>query len=84
MPVAHSLWTDVDLVIGLGTRLQSQVMSWGHDDDMKIIHIDIDETQIGRSAPVDVGIHALADALPLISAVEDLADPNPVGQPHGQ
>ena len=79
MPVAHSLWTDVDLVIGLGTRLQSQVMSWGHDDDMKIIHIDIDETQIGRSAPVDVGIHArLADALPLlISAVEDLAEPNP-------
>ena len=22
MPVAHSLWADVDLVIGLGTRLQ--------------------------------------------------------------
>ena len=58
MPVAHSLWADVDLVIGLGTRLQSQVMSWGHDDEMKIIHIDIDETQIGRSTPVDVGIHA--------------------------
>mgnify|MGYP006252354871 FL=1 len=79
MPVAHSLWTNVDLVIGIGTRLQSQVMSWGHDDDMKIIHIDIDETQIGRSAPVDVGIHArLTDALPLlISAVEDLAEPNP-------
>ncbi|MEC7093919.1 MAG: thiamine pyrophosphate-binding protein, partial [Pseudomonadota bacterium] len=67
MPVAHSLWTDVDLVIGLGTRLQSQVMSWGHDEDMKIIHIDIDQTQIGRSAPVDIGIHArLADALPLL------------------
>ena len=33
-------------------------MAWGHDDAMKIIHIDVDETQIGRSAPVDVGIHA--------------------------
>ena len=78
MPVAHSLWADVDLVIGLGTRLQSQVMSWGQDDAMKIIHIDIDEAQIGRSAKVDVGINArLCDALPaLLAAVEAKADPN--------
>lgn len=78
MPVAHSLWPDVDLVIGLGTRLQSQVMAWGQDDDMKVVHIDIDSTQIGRSAKVDVGIHArLADALPqLLSAIDKNADPN--------
>ena len=55
MPVAHSLWADVDLVIGLGTRLQSQIMSWGQDDAMKVIHIDIDEAQIGRSAAVNDG-----------------------------
>ena len=78
MPVAHSLWADVDLVIGLGTRLQSQVNAWGQDDDMKIIHIDIDKTQIGRSAKIDVGIHAsLCDALPaLLAAVDAKADPN--------
>ena len=58
MPVGHSLWKQVDLVIGLGTRLQSQVMAWGHDEDMKIIHIDIDKAQLGRSAPADVAIHA--------------------------
>ena len=79
MPVAHDLWADVDLVIGLGTRLQSQVMAWGQDDAMKIIHIDIDETQIGRSARVDVGIHAaLGDALPLLLVeIEPLVDRNP-------
>ena len=78
MPVAHSLWANVDLVIGLGTRLQSQVNAWGQDDDMKIIHIDIDKTQIGRSAKIDVGINAsLGDALPaLLAAVEAKADPN--------
>lgn len=78
MPVAHSLWPDVDLVIGLGTRLQSQVMAWGQDDAMKVVHIDIDSTQIGRSAKVDVGIHArLADVLPqLLSAIDTNADPN--------
>jgi acetolactate synthase-1/2/3 large subunit len=78
MPVAHSLWADVDLVIGLGTRLQSQIMSWGQDDAMKVIHIDIDDAQIGRSAAVDVGINArLCDALPpLLTAVDSEADPN--------
>ena len=78
MPVAHSLWADVDLVIGLGTRLQSQIMSWGQDDAMKVIHIDIDDAQIGRSAAVDVGINArLCDALPpLLTAVDSKADPN--------
>ena len=78
MPVAHSLWVDVDLVIGLGTRLQSQVMAWGQDDAMKVIHIDIDDTQIGRSAAVGVGIHArLCDALlPLVNAVAAKADPD--------
>ena len=69
MPVGHSLWKQVDLVIGLGTRLQSQVMAWGCDEDLKIIHIDIDKTQLGRSAPVDVAIHAkLGDALPNLLA----------------
>jgi len=79
MPMAHSLWPDVDLVIGLGTRLQSQVMSWGHDEKMKIIHVDIDRTQIGRSTPVDIGIHArLAEALPLlITAIDGTVDANP-------
>ena len=78
MPVAHSLWADVDLVIGLGTRLQSQIMAWGQDDRMKVIHIDIDSTQIGRSAAVDVGIHApLSDALPLLlHAIDKDTAPN--------
>ena len=78
MPVAHDLWADVDLVIGLGTRLQSQVMAWGQDDAMTIVHIDIDESQIGRSARVDVGIHAaLGVALPLLMAeIDSIADPN--------
>ena len=72
MPVGHDLWPAIDLVIGLGTRLQSQVMAWGADDDLKIVHIDIDATQLGRSAEPTVGIHAdLVDALPaLLAAVE--------------
>ena len=77
MPVAHSLWAEVDLVIGLGTRLQSQVLAWGHDSNLKIIHVDVDATQIGRSAPVTLGINAsLGDVLPLLqNSVDFQLDP---------
>lgn len=71
MPVAHALWPKVDLVIGLGTRLQSQTMAWGTDEDLKIIHITLDPEELGRITEPTVGICAdLADALPtLLEAV---------------
>ncbi len=72
LPIGYDLWHEVDVVLGLGTRLQSQVHQWGQDENLKVIHIDIDETQLGRSARTDVAINAdLADALPeLIGALE--------------
>ena len=72
MPVAHALWPKVDLVIGLGTRLQSQTMAWGADDDLKIIHVTIDPEEIGRIRSPTVGLCAdLGDALPaLLSELE--------------
>ena len=70
MPVGHALWPKVDVVIGLGTKLQSQLMSWGSDSGLKVIHIDIDATQLGRSADADIAIHAdLTDALPALLSV---------------
>ncbi|MEL7107558.1 MAG: thiamine pyrophosphate-dependent enzyme [Pseudomonadota bacterium] len=71
MPVAHALWPKVDLVIGLGTRLQSQTMAWGTDEDLKIIHVTLDPEELGRITEPTVGICAdLADALPtLLEAV---------------
>ena len=69
MPTAHSLWDKVDLVIGLGTRLQSQVMGWGYDQKLKIIHIDVDDNQLGKSSPVDVGINgSIHEVLPVMIA----------------
>ena len=69
LPVAHELWGRADVVVGLGTRLQTQQMQWGVDDDLRIVHIDIDEAAIGRIAQPAVGIHAaLEDALPFLTA----------------
>ena len=69
LPVAHELWRRADVVVGLGTRLQTQQMQWGVDDDLKIVHIDIDKGVIGRISKPAVGIHAaLESALPPLTA----------------
>jgi acetolactate synthase-1/2/3 large subunit len=59
IPTGYKLWKSVDVVLGIGTRLQQQ-LDWGVDDDLKIVHLDIDPTRIGRIRKADVGI--VADA----------------------
>lgn len=71
-PVGHDLWRTCDVVLGIGTRLQTQTMQWGVDDNLSIIHIDIDASELGRIHEPTIPIHAdIRDALPaLIAAVE--------------
>ncbi len=69
MPVGHALWTDCDLIIGLGTRLTTQKLDWGVDDDLKILHIDVDPEVLTRICTPTLGIKArLGEALPQIQA----------------
>ena len=74
---AHRLWSDTDLLIGIGSRLEMQYMRWL---DMakyvgalpagspKLIRIDIDPTEMGRLTP-DVAI--VADAKEATRALID-------------
>lgn len=67
LPVGHALWKSCDVALGLGTRMQMQTMQWGVDDDLSIIHIDIDAEELGRIKAPTVGINAdLRDALPVL------------------
>jgi acetolactate synthase-1/2/3 large subunit len=59
IPTGYKLWKTADVVIGIGTRLQQQ-LDWGVDDDLKIIHLDIDASRMGRIRKPDVAI--VADA----------------------
>ena len=63
----HQLWATADVVLAVGTRLDAPQLSWGLDDDLKIIRIDIDSGQIARIAKPEIGI--VADAT---SALSDL------------
>lgn len=75
-PVGHQLWCDIDVVIGIGTRLQTQQMQWGVDEDLQIIHINIDAAEIGRINSPTVGI--CADAAAAVPALIDAIDGNTV------
>ena len=67
-PVGHALWPACDVVLGIGTRLNQQML-WGADDAMKVIHIDIDDEELGRVRAPDVAIHGgVRDAVPLLVA----------------
>ena len=71
-PAAHTLWPQVDVVLAVGTRMQAPQMSWGLDDNIKVIRIELDPEEMIRFGEPAVGILARSqDALPaLLSAVE--------------
>jgi acetolactate synthase-1/2/3 large subunit len=68
---AYEYWKDVDLLIGIGSRLELQHFRWRwQPPGLKIVRIDIDPTemvrlrpQVGVVADSAVGTAALSDAL---------------------
>ena len=58
----HQLWAGADVVLAVGTRLDAPQLSWGLDDDLKIIRIDIDAGQLTRIAKPEIGIAADAQS----------------------
>ncbi len=66
-PGGHRLWANADVVLGIGTRMNPQIPTWGMDDDLKIIRIDIDPVEITRVHRPAVGI--VGDAAPVLAAL---------------
>ena len=71
-PFGHRLWPEIDLVIGIGTRLSAQLQGWGVDDNLKVLRIDIDPEEVIRIAPADIAIigDAATETGRLVSALE--------------
>jgi acetolactate synthase-1/2/3 large subunit len=65
----HRLWADADVVLAIGSRLQPARMNWGTDDNLKIIHVDIDPVEIKRIAAPDVAL--VGDAQDIVPALVD-------------
>jgi len=58
---AHELWPTADVVVGIGSRLEWPLGSWGYDDGMTLIQINVDEDELDRHGITTVGLHADAD-----------------------
>lgn len=54
----HQLWEKADVVLALGSRLTRPMTSWGTDDKLKIIRVDIDPAEHYRVQKPAVGFVA--------------------------
>jgi len=79
LPAAYAYWKNCDLVIGIGSRLQMPVQSWGTDDGMTFVRIDIDPEQLELIRTADVGIVGRSETvLPkLCDELDRIARPRP-------
>ncbi|MGB3306648.1 MAG: thiamine pyrophosphate-dependent enzyme [Thermomicrobiales bacterium] len=56
---AFQLMPKADVVLAVGTRfVEPATAPWGVKPGQQVIQLDIDEAEIGRNYPVEVGIHA--------------------------
>jgi acetolactate synthase-1/2/3 large subunit len=50
------MWREVDVVVGIGTRLLTQLAQWGHDKDLKVVRIDADPDEVERVRKPDAAL----------------------------
>jgi acetolactate synthase I/II/III large subunit len=63
----YRFWSEADVVLAVGTRLQPQQMNWGMDDQLKIVRIDIDSEELDRQRKPEIGI--VGDATATLKAL---------------
>lgn len=69
LPAGHRLWGEADAVLAVGTRLKMPLTMWGHDEDLKLVRVDIDPVELTRIVEPDVGI--VGDARKVLEALRD-------------
>jgi acetolactate synthase-1/2/3 large subunit len=60
--VAHELWAHADVVLGVGSRLEWPLGTWGVDDELALIQINIDPDELDRHGVTEAAIHSDAAA----------------------
>ena len=64
LPLAHELWRETDVIIGIGTRMLYQFTGWGLDVNLKVIRLDADADEVERIARPAVAL--IGDAAPIL------------------
>ena len=69
LPLGRELWSEADVVLGVGTRLFYGYTQWGIDPDLAVIRIDADANEPERFAPPAVAL--IGDAKPILRRLID-------------
>jgi acetolactate synthase I/II/III large subunit len=67
LPAGYELWKTADVVIGIGSRMEQQLLHWRTTPGMRVVRIDIDAAELERIAKPAIAIHA--DAREAITAL---------------
>ncbi|HPE30423.1 MAG TPA: thiamine pyrophosphate-binding protein [Parvularculaceae bacterium] len=59
----YEFWKTCDVVIGIGSRMQPYLQEWGVDNEMTLIRVDWDPTEINRIVRANIGICGDAKAV---------------------
>lgn len=70
LPLAHDMWREVDVAIGIGTRMLMQLREWGTDSDLKIVRIDSDPEEPDRLTKPAAAV--TGDAAPVLRRLLDI------------
>jgi acetolactate synthase-1/2/3 large subunit len=64
--MAHRMWADVDLVLGIGSRIEFPLLQWG-TAGLNLIQINTDHDELDRHGIGALGIHGdAAEVVPLL------------------
>jgi acetolactate synthase-1/2/3 large subunit len=64
--LAHRMWTEVDLVLGIGSRIEFPLLQWG-SAGVNLIQINTDHDELDRHGIGALGIHGdAAEVVPLL------------------
>jgi acetolactate synthase-1/2/3 large subunit len=69
LPLGHELWGEVDVVLGVGTRLFYPFQQWGVDDGLAVIRVTSDPEEPARVHRPAVAL--VGDAAPILRRLLD-------------
>ena len=69
-PLAHELWKEADVVLGIGTRMHFPLTMWGLDKDLAVIRIDANPEEPARFRNPAGAL--VGDAAPILRRLLDL------------
>ncbi|MEM7032338.1 MAG: thiamine pyrophosphate-dependent enzyme [Chloroflexota bacterium] len=68
-PDGRKFWGETDVVIGIGSRMYGTLRGWGHDDQMKLIRVDVDLGVMNQTRSADVALNS--DSAQTLTALLD-------------